>query len=56
MPSKIVKELKEKAYHTRAADMSFNVSGLELTEDQKRALRQANEQATAQQAKQPGTW
>ncbi len=40
--SEEVKDLKEKAYSTKAADMSWSLKGLDLTEDQKKAVKEIN--------------
>lgn len=40
-----VKDLKEKAYHTKAADMSWNLKGLDLTDEQKKAVAEINKTA-----------
>ena len=54
MPSKIVNALKDKAYHTRAADMSWSLSGLDLTDEQKKAIKEANDRASSAQPAKPG--
>jgi hypothetical protein len=46
-----VKSLGKDAYHTKAADMSWNLKNLEITEEQRKALSETNARVVEQQVK-----
>jgi hypothetical protein len=49
-----VKDLKEKAYHSRAADMSWSLNGVDLTDEQKRKVIEVESKMKVDKA--PDSW